>query len=808
MTLISHAVVASGLVIETDHGRIALTPYSARTLRVRHTLAPDFSSAASLAVTATPDAGIAWEVEERPDSLLLRLPLISVEVSRRTAALTWRDAQGGLLTREPERGGRTLEPVDVVVSVFDEATTVESRENVDGVRIDAVNVRQVVDRRACHAKLEFEWAHDEAIYGLGSHEEGMFNLRGQHQYLYQQNMKAVMPVLVSTRGYGVMVDCPSLMTFHDDAFGSYLWCDLVAELDYYMVAGPELDDIVAGLRALTGAAPLLPRWSFGYVQSKERYQTQDEVLEVVREHRRRELPLDVIVLDWKHWTGEQWGQKSFDPDRFPDPDAMAAEIHALDARLMISIWPIMRPGGDNWRELDAAGLLLGNHATYNAFDPDARAMYWAQARRGLFEHGVDAWWSDCTEPFESDWKGAVKPEPEERLRINTEESKRYLDPALINAYSLLHCRGMYEGQRSVTESKRVLNLTRSAWLGQQRYGAVTWSGDVAATWETLRRQIAEGLSFCMTGMPWWTTDVGAFFVKRRPDLWFWAGDFDGGVSDLGYRELYVRWFQFGAFLPMFRAHGTDIAREVWQFGEPGEPFYEALGAALRLRYRLLPYIYSLAGWTTHRAYTMLRALLFDFRADPSTHAVADQFMLGPSLMVCPVTRPMAWGPGSEPIVDPDRTRPVYLPAGADWFDFWTGDRHPGGATVVVDAPLDHLPLFVRAGAIVPMGPVRQHVGDLPGAPLELHVWPGADAQFTIYDDEGDGYGYEAGAFATFEVRWEDAARRFVVGARTGGWPGMPAEQEMVVVLHVPGVRPDALPTRRLCYAAEPMVVDL
>ena len=296
---------------------------------------------------------------------------------------------------------------------------------------------------------------------------------------------------------------------------------------------------------------------------------------------------------------------------------MTADLHELHARLMVSIWPIMRArrrklGG----ECTTQGFLLGNQATYDAFNPAARACYWKQANEGLFSQGVDAWWCDCTEPFEADWKGAVKPEPEEQMRIDTEEAKRYLDPEFINAYSLLHSQGIYEGQRAVTREKRVVNLTRSAYAGQQRYATITWSGDIAATWETLRRQIPAGLNFCATGMPYWTLDIGAFFVKRKPELWFWSGDYDEGVEDLGYRELYVRWFQYGAFLPMFRAHGTDTPREIWRFGHPGEPFYDTLVKYLRLRYRLMPYIYSLAGRVTHQDYTMLRALPFDFRRGP------------------------------------------------------------------------------------------------------------------------------------------------------------------------------------------------
>lgn len=651
------------------------------------------------------------------------------------------------------------------------------------MRIDAVNVRQVVDRHAYHTKLEFEWADGEALYGLGSHEEGMFNLRGQHQYLYQQNLKVAVPVLLSSRGYGVFVDCTSLMTFHDDAFGSYLWGEVDEEMDYYFVVGPEFDDIVAELRALTGHVPMPPKWALGYIQSKERYASQAELLAVAREYRERELPLDCVVLDWKSWTGDLWGQKSLDPERFPDPDRMTEELHAMGVRLMVSIWPILRPGGGDWQELSDGGHLLGNQATYNAFSPAGRALYWNQANRGLFSHGVDAWWSDCTEPFGADWTGAVKPEPEERMRINTQETKRYIDPELINAYSLVHSEGIYTGQRAASADKRVFNLTRSAFLGQQRYGTVTWSGDVSATWETLRRQIADGLNFAATGMPYWTNDAGAFFVVRRPDLWFWAGDYDAGVADLGYRELYVRWFQYAAWLPVFRSHGTDTPREVWRFGEPGDATYEALASALRLRYRLLPYFYSLAGWTTHRDYTMLRALPFDFRNDLGTRDVVDEFMLGPAFLVCPVYRPSSYGPGSKPLEHGPHTRRVYLPDGAEWFDFWTDRCLSGGQVVEVDAPLERIPVFVRAGSIVPMGPVRQHTGAAPDAPLEVHVYPGRDASFILYDDEGDGYAYEQGAFATVEIRWDDRTRRLTIGDRVGTYRGMPADRDVAVILH-------------------------
>ncbi len=783
--VLAHETGARGLTIRLDDGLLSVEPETPRTFRVRFTLEDEFSRKPSLTVSMDPSGAppVPFHVEARDASLVISTEALSIEIDRETAAFTYRDAAGRLLTREPRRGGKTLEPTDVVVSDFRAASTDVSDKYIDGLRMEVVGVRQVVDRQAYHTKVEFEWAEDEALYGLGSHEEGMFNLRGRRQYLYQHNMKVAVPVLVSSRGYGVFFDCTSLMTFHDDELGSFVWSDIDEELDYYFVLGPEFDDIVGELRQLTGRASMLPRWAFGYIQSKERYATQAELLDVAREYRARKLPLDCIVLDWKSWTGDLWGQKSLDPERFPDPGRMTEELHELDVRLMVSIWPAMRPGGEDWREFSEAGQLLGNGATYDAFDSEARALYWRQAERGLFSHGVDAWWTDCSEPFEADWLGSVKPDPDERLRMNTAEAKRYLDPESINAYSLLHSEGLYNGQRSTVSPKRVLNLTRSAYSGQQRYGTVTWSGDVAATWETLRRQIADGLNFCATGMPYWTTDVGAFFVARRPDAWFWAGDFDAGVQDLGYRELFVRWFQYAAWLPMFRAHGTDTPREVWRFGEPGEPAYEALSDALRLRYRLLPYIYSLAGWTTHDAYTMLRSLLFDFRLDPAVQNVADEFMFGPAFLVCPAYQAMWYGPASTPLADVAPTRSVYLPAGSDWFDLWTDRRLEGGQRVEADAPLAHIPVYVRAGSIVPMGPVRQHVQDMPDAPLEVHVYPGRDTTFRLYEDEGDGYGYEEGAYATVDLSWDDTKRRLLIGPQTGDFPGMLSERVVELTLH-------------------------
>ncbi len=772
MKLLNFTAQPNGLRLETSHGLIDLTAYSADIVRIRYTLEPAFSPKQSLMILSEAQSPVEVTLRETTEALFLSTSKLSIQVNRNTLAFTYLDSRGQVLTREPERGGKTLMQVDVIRSIPRQENDIQTELGADGLRTTASTYKEVVDRKAYHTKLEFEWADGEALYGLGSHEEGMLNLRGQHQYLYQQNMKVAIPVLVSTRGYGILLDSYSLMIFHDDAFGSYLWTDVDDELDFYFIYGPAFDSIVRGIRRLTGKAPMLPKWMFGYLQSKEAYQTQAELLEVVKEYRTRQLPLDGIVQDWRSWAGDLWGQKTLDPVRFPDPDGMVEEIHKLHARLMISVWPNMDPkAGDN-KEMKEHGCLLGNGTTYDAFQPQGREIYWRQANKGLFSHGIDAWWCDCTEPFEADWKGAFKPEPEERMRINTSEAKRYLDPEFINAYSLLHSQGIYEGQRRTTDRKRVVNLTRSSYPGQHRYGTITWSGDISATWDTLRRQIAEGLNFCVTGSPYWTLDIGGFFVRKKPELWFWNGDYENGCEDLGYRELYLRWFQYGIFLPILRAHGTDTPREIWRFGVPGEPIYDSLVKFLKLRYRLMPYIYSLAGQVTQADYTIFRMLPFDFREDPKHLWNSRSIHVWAVFSRQPSNPPDVLWPQFNSTPSSEKTRPVYLPAGSDWFDFWTGQCYSGGQTVIANASMDTMPIFVRSGSIIPLGPDIQYAEETVEAALVLKIYTGCNGQFTLYEDEADNYNYEKGSFATIEINWVDKSRCLVIGERRGTYPGM------------------------------------
>lgn len=763
-----------------------------------------------------------FDLHEDAEKWVIASSDLLAHISKETGALSFFTPTGKLLFREPERGGKRLTRKNVTRNVFDNSAAIQM-QSIDGARSSATNYETIVDRQAFEAKLEFVFSEEEALFGLGSHEEGYGNLRGRSRELYQQNMKAVVPHLVSTRGYGVLMDCCSLMTFHDDALGSYWWADVVEELDYYVIAGDNFDEVMRGYRKLTGMTPLPPKWAFGYVQSKERYVTADEILHVVEEYRRRDVPLDCIVLDWKSWpNGSGWGQKSFDPIRFPDAPGFISKLHELGARLMVSIWPIMTGGCENQRELIEKGLMLGNQATYDAFRPEARACYWEQARRGLFSNGVDAWWCDCTEPFEADWLGAVKPEPHLRLAINTQESKLYLDAGEINAYSLLHSQGIYEGQRRVESAKRVLNLTRSSYAGQHRYGTFTWNGDVCATWEALRRCIPEGVNFCATGEAYWTVDAGGFFVDNKPGLWFWRGEYpdgcrgltamdahepdskDSGSTDKGFWELYTRWLQYAAFLPMMRSHGTDVAREIWRFGDAGSIFYDAIAACIRLRYRLIPYLYSMAAAITFDGKAMVRALALEFPEDAQTHDIMDEYMFGRSLLVCPVVRPMYFGPGSQPLAGEPKTRPVYLPKGTRWFDFWNGAIYEGGQTIVASSPIDRIPLFARAGSVLPMTEVMRYSDEVRDAPYEIRVYTGADAQFDLYEDAGDGYGYEREEHVFIRMRWHQRQAELVIEKQEGSFAGMIEARDYRIVFMVPGGRYE----RVLHYTGEEVWVQL
>lgn len=579
-------------------------------------------------------------------------------------------------------------------------------QTVDGQRTVIENLAPVFDRNAFRAVIHLAFDADEHIWGFGQDEDGILDKRGQVVYLYQNNLRIPMPVFVSSKGYGVFADCGCRMVFDDRSGDPSLTLECVDQADLYVIRG-SLDEIVAGLRTLTGKASPLPEWAFGYWQSRETYRTQQELVEVAAEYRRLGVPLDVVVQDWKTWSGQLWGEKQVDAGRYPDLSALKQQMHDMNVHTLVSVWPNMNSGGENHSEFAQRGMLLNDYSTYNALDPAARALYWQQAGRQLAD-GFDGWWCDSTEPFcAPDWSGEYRRSEEQRYRLVGEEHEKYLDPAFANAYALEHAKGLWEH----APERPVVNLTRAGWAGIQQYGAVLWAGDTSASWQELRREIVKGISISLCGIPYWTVDAGAFFTgsaacwrrwsgdANAAPVWFWHGEYDGGVQDLGYQELYTRWLQFACFLPVFRSHGTDTPREVWNFSQP---FRSAIEDTIRLRYRLMPYIRQLARRVVQEDFTMIRSLAFDFPQDEQAVCTDDQFLFGRDLLVCPVLQPVLYDPCSTPVENPPPVRRCWLPKGCDWCDFYTGKQYAGGRWAEVPIRLDRIPLFVRRGACLPV----------------------------------------------------------------------------------------------------------
>ena len=723
------------------------------------------------------DESIDIALETTEDSAIVSGGIISAEVSGNDLHITWnRTSDGSTLLQE---GIKEYIRIPVMkYTTGDEAPVIDRVKTVDGERNFIRNLKEVRDHEAFQGRLHFCFADDEQIHGLGQAEEGIYDYRGHVQYLYQHNMRIPMPVLVSSRGYGILFDCTCLMTFSDTENGSYLFFDAIPYLDYYFIAGDSMDEIVAGLRYLTGDAAMLPKWAYGYVQSKEQYYTADELVEVAERYRKLGIPIDCVVQDWNTWEKDKWGNKILDPERYGNMKECAEKLHGMNVHTMVSVWPNMNSGTENYDEFMSKGQLLNDLATYDAFDEKAREVYWKQVKEGLFENGFDSFWCDSTEPFSGpDWGGEIKREPWKRYQIVGDEHKKYLPPEKANAYALMHAKGIFENQRKTTEKKRVLNLSRSGYASGQKYAAMLWSGDTCASWDTLRRQITEGLNMGLSGYPYWTLDIGGFFTvgkewKNRgcgcnndpTPKWFWHGIYDEGVKDKGYCELYVRWLQMGAFLPMFRSHGTDTPREIWNFGREGDPFYDAIAKAIRLRYTLMPYIYSLAGAVRLEAGTMMRSLLFDFPDDEKAVERSDEFMFGKNLLVCPVTEPMYYEAGSAEL-ERDKTWECYLPAGSVWYDIWDNKKYEGGQTVIVDAPLDRIPVFAKGGSVIPERANLTYAMEDNDEPIELHIFTGADGEFVYYDDAGDDYAYEKGEYETIRFRWMDESRTLEINER-------------------------------------------
>lgn len=728
-------------------------------------------------------------------------------LSSQNLSVTIDEARGKVVFME-KKSGYTLSMNAICAGqVYQEKISYnENSAHIEETANGKVTVRDILrrDTVGCSNRYIacFTAPDEKAIYGLGSQMEDYMNLRGKTVYLTQHNLKVHIPVLVSHKGYGLLFDSGCAMKYTSlnkpGSTSNHYSMQLEGskELDVYFISGVSgAEDVVEGYRYLTGSVSMMPRYMFGYTQSKERYTSSADLISTLKEYRRRHVPIDMIVQDWNYWP-QGWGYMKMDTKYYPDPKALADSIHAMNAKLMVSIWPNPQwcPEADDFKQ---RGMMLPNDV-YDVFNPEARKHYWQYANDEFFSRGFDAWWCDSSEPLDGDWNSPPAPEGGVPYSWNSHERRWHLNKNVLaeslglersSLYSLYHSMGIYENQRAQCKEKRIVNLTRSSYAGQQRYGTVVWNGDTHASWESFRQQIPSGLNYMATGNPYWTVDVGSFFTRCDGRRWFYTGEFPQGVKDDAYKEYYVRMFQWATFLPMLRSHGSDTPREIWQFGEPGTPYYDAILKMINLRYQHIPYIYSLAAQQSNvipsdgrRSTTMARPLGFDYPEESNLLDIKDEYMFG-DFLVCPVTHPM-----NETTV-----RRVYLPMSKtlsdvvcieDWYDYWTGKVYSGGDSIDCQIDMDHLPLFVRSGSIIPTTEVAEYAAAQTDKPVTINVYPGNDAVFTLYEDEGDNYNYEQGKFSTIQFAWNDSKKTLTIGERKGDFEGMLQSRKFTV--HVVG----------------------
>ena len=725
-SIVSYARIADGVELRLHHGSLLVRFCTDSLVHVTlHTAKELDHPQPWIARKDWPSVTFLME-EDASHNIVLATSRLRIVAERDSSALVFQDAQGKVLARE----SASPAPRDLTPAV------------VNG-------------ENAFHASAYFDLTPDEFLYGLGQHQSGLLNQRGIDLLLMQDNTNISIPFLLSSRGYGLLWNSASLGRYENHFQPKLaLRADVADGIDYYFFYGPEFDKIIAACRVLTGPTPMLPLWAYGFWQSRFQYKSQQETLEVAAKYRELRIPVDNLVLDFDWMV--RMGSHQFTA-HFPDPTTMFRELHEMHVHTMISVWPLYTPPSDNFDEMQRDHYFVTGGRTqvpsyypgsrlFDAFNPDGRRMFWQQMKTSLFDKGVEAWWLDSSEPL--DFYGEEQGPMLERAYTAMGSGTRY-----ANLYPLMETQAVYEGQRAATDKQRVFILTRSGFLGQQRNAATSWSGDIAPTFDSLRRQIPAGLNFSMSGLPYWTTDIGGFQ--------------GGDPSDPAYQEVFVRWFEYGTFCPIFRTHGARKANELWSYGPLAQ---QILTSYDNLRYRLLPYIYSLAWKTTSDGYTPMRALVMDFPADRKALEVADEFMFGPALLVNPVTSAGA------------TLRGVYLPAGTNWYDFWTGASLKGGQTVLSPAPIETMPLYVRAGSIVPMGPELQYTSEKPADPIELRIYRGADGEFMLYEDDGESYGYEKDEHAGIPFTWVDASQTLTIGARVGSFPGMLRERTFNIVL--------------------------
>ena len=699
----------------------------------------------SLSVVKSPES-MSVTTEKKGETVSLKSNAVRVDFNVETGRISFFDKQGKALFTEKDYGAQFTPFNDAGNQTF--------------------SVRQA-----------FLLDKDEAIYGLGQQQVDDLNQRNHKHFMRQRALYASVPIIQSTKGYGMFWDNYSPTTYTDNPQEMSFDSEVGECMDYYFMYGGNADGVIAQIRDLTGQAPMYPLWTFGFWQSRERYKSQQETMEVVDKYRELGVPLDGIIQDWQYWgPNSNWNSMNFDNPEFPDPQKMIDHVKKKNAKIMISIWASFGPDTNPYKDLEKINALFnfktwpadGGVKVYDAYNEKARDIYWKHLNKGLFSKGIDAWWTDSTEPDHLDVQERDFDIP---TAMGTYRS-------VVNAFPLMSNKGVYEHQRAVTSDKRVYLLTRCAFAGQQRYAANTWSGDVMCNWETFRKQIPTGLNFSLSGIPYWNTDIGGFFN--------WP--YHGGAENKAYHELYTRWFQYGTFLPMQRSHGSGVKKEIYNLGKKGDWVYDSEEKYINLRYALLPYLYSTGWQVTDNAGSFLRALFMDFNEDQKVHTISNQYMFGKAFLVTPVTRNMYVFSDKEQWKDPYEdfsktgTQDVYLPKGTKWFDFWTGETLNGGQMVTKEVPIDIIPLYVRAGSIVPFGPKVQYSTEKKWNNLEIRIYPGADGEFVLYEDENDNYNYEKGAYSTIKFTWDDANRTLNIADREGTFPGMLKSRKFNIVV--------------------------
>lgn len=870
--------------------KIKLEVFSENIIHVIASPSEQFSADKSLMVINKPNLKVKWDLKEQDGNLFMTTSSLLVKISLETGEIKFLDNSGNDLLEENTGGGKSFQPVEIQGNEY-------------------YTIQQI-----------FESPDDEAFYGLGQHQHNYMNYKGKDVELYQHNIVASVPFLVSSKGYGILWDNYSLTKFGDprnyediaslqlvsedgkkggltakyialddknsifieqlenkidyqyledlskipqqfplekgkviwsgtigsDVSGVHkfmlysagyfkmwfnnelvmdnwrqnwnpwsrivelnmvegkkypvriewiperdecyvavkykkpvaeeeqnrlsLWSEVADQIDYYFIHGDNPDEVISGYRQLTGKAPILSKWAMGFWQSRDRYRTQQELIDVVKEFRARHIPIDNIVQDWFWWPENKWGDHDFDSSRFPDPEGMVDELHnQFNTKIMISVWPKLYVGTENYKYMNERGWVYTENVKnqqkdwvgyvssfYDPFNPEARDYFWSKMNEKLYSKGFDAWWMDATEP---DILSNSSIEARKKLMspVYAGPSEKY-----FNAFSLVNSQAVYEGQRGIDPDKRVFILTRSAYAGQQRYASVTWSGDLASRWYDLKAQISAGLNFSLSGIPYWTHDIGGYTHEDRY--------YHPEGKDLNeWRELNTRWYQFGAFSPLFRVHGQYPFREVFNMAPENHPAYKSMVYYNTLRYRLMPYIYTLAGNAYHKDYTIMRALVMDFTHDKNVYNIGDQYLFGPSIMVCPVYEYKA------------REREVYLPEGTGWYDFYSGKYYTGGQTINASAPYERIPLFIREGAIIPVGPEIEYTGMDDGKEIKLFVFEGRNNDFALYEDENVNYNYEKGACSLIPFKYDEESKTLKIGNREGTFEGMVSEKTISIV---------------------------